>query len=120
MPVVRISLGRFDAANYDAIRKLLDDSQKTLVPAIRALKGNRAYYAGIDPENNAMTNVSVWDTRADAEQMATLQPMSIWPKFSLKPGCVSKDRSPTTRRSGGCKFCRTVPSSSILSEYRVR
>jgi hypothetical protein len=30
MPVVRISLGRFDAANYDAIRRLLDDSQKTL------------------------------------------------------------------------------------------
>ena len=56
MPVVRISLGRFDAANYDAIRKLLDDSEKTLVPAIRALKGNRAYYVGIDPENNAMTS----------------------------------------------------------------
>jgi len=37
MPVVRISLGRFDAANYDAIRKLLDDRQKTLVPEIRAL-----------------------------------------------------------------------------------
>jgi hypothetical protein len=42
MPVVRISLGRFDAAKYDAIRKLLNDSQKTLVPAIRALKGNLA------------------------------------------------------------------------------
>ena len=38
MPVVRISLGRFDAANYDTIRKLLDDSQKTLIPAIRALR----------------------------------------------------------------------------------
>ena len=75
MPVVRISLGRFDAANYDAVRKLLDDSQKTLIPAIGALKGNRAYYVGIDPENNAMTNVSVWDTRTDAEQMAALQPM---------------------------------------------
>jgi hypothetical protein len=71
MPVVRISLGRFDAANYDAVRKLLDDSQKTLVPAIRRLKGNRAYNVGIDRENNAMTNVSVWDTRGDAEQMAS-------------------------------------------------
>jgi hypothetical protein len=49
MPVVRISLGRFDAANYDAIRRLLDDSQKTLIPAIRAPNGNRAYYVGIDP-----------------------------------------------------------------------
>jgi hypothetical protein len=75
MPVVRISLGRFDAANYDAVRKLLDDSQKTLIPAIGALKGDRAYYVGIDPENNAMTNVSVWDTRTDAEQMAALNGM---------------------------------------------
>ena len=86
MPVVRISLGRFDAANYDAIRKLLDDSQKTLVPAIRALKGNRAYYVGIDPESNAMTNVSVWDTRTDAEQMATLQPMLDLAKIFVDAG----------------------------------
>ena len=86
MPVVRISLGRFDAANYDAVRKLLDDSQKTLVPAIRRLKGNRAYYAGIDRENNAMTNVSVWDTRGDAEQMATLQPMLDLAKIFVEAG----------------------------------
>jgi len=86
IPVVRISLGRFDAANYDAIRKLLDDSQKTLVPAIRALKGNRAYYVGIDPENNAMMNVSVWDTRAEAEQMATLKPMLDLAKIFVETG----------------------------------
>ena len=86
MPVVRISLGRFDAANYDAVRKLLDDSQKTLVPAIRGLKGNRAYYVGIDRENNAMTNVSVWDTRGDAEQMATLQPMLDLAKIFIDAG----------------------------------
>jgi hypothetical protein len=75
MPVVRISLGRFDSEKYDAVRNLLDGSRKTLVPAIRALKGNRGYYVGIDRENNAMTNVSLWDTRGDAEQMASLQPM---------------------------------------------
>ena len=62
MPVVRISLWRFDATNYDTVRKLLDDSQKTLIPAIRSLKGNRGYYLGIDPEDSAMTNVSVWDS----------------------------------------------------------
>ncbi len=86
MPVVRISLGRFNATDYDTIRKLLDDSQKTLIPAIRALKGNRAYYVGIDPENNAMTNVSVWDTRTDAEQMATLQPMLDLAKIFIDAG----------------------------------
>jgi hypothetical protein len=63
MPVVRISLWRFDATNCDTVRKLLDDSQKTLIPAIRSLKGNRAYnVVGIDPEDGAMTNVSVWDS----------------------------------------------------------
>jgi hypothetical protein len=75
VPVVRVSLGRFSADRYDIVRGLLDDSQKTLIPAIRALKGNRAFYAGIDRENNAMTNVSVWDTRSDAQQMDSLQAM---------------------------------------------
>ena len=75
MAVVRISLGRFDADKYEMIRQLLDQSQKTLIPAIRALKGNRAYYVGIDRENSAMTNVSVWETLDDAKQMASLQAM---------------------------------------------
>jgi hypothetical protein len=75
MLVVRVSLGRFAADRHDTIRGLLDDSQKILIPAIRALKGNRAFYAGIDRENNAMVNVSVWDTREDAKQLDSLQAM---------------------------------------------
>jgi hypothetical protein len=86
MPIVRISLGRFDADKHDVIRDLLHDSQKTLIPAIRALKGNRAYYAGIDRENNAMTNVSVWDTRGDAEQMASLKAMLDLAKVFVDAG----------------------------------
>ena len=98
MPVIRISLGRFDAANYDTVRKLLDESQKTLIPAIRGLRANRAYYVGIDPENNAMTNVSVWDTRADAEQMATLQPMLNLAKIFVDAG-VRFDRPITNHET---------------------
>ena len=75
MATVRISLGRFDADQYEAVRRLLDQSQETLIPAIRALRGNRGYYVGVDRENNAMTNVSIWESRADAEQMATLRAM---------------------------------------------
>jgi hypothetical protein len=86
MSIVRISLGRFDTENYHAVRMLLDQSQKALIPAIRALKGNRAYYVGIDRENNAMTNVSVWDTRADAEQMASLQAMLDLAKTFVEAG----------------------------------
>jgi len=86
MPVVRISLGCFDADRYDTIRQMLDESRKTLVPAIRALKGNRGYYVGIDRENNAMTNVSLWDTRGDAEQMASLKAMLDLAKVFVEAG----------------------------------
>ena len=58
MAIVRISLGRFDAEKFEIVRKLLDESQKTLIPAIRALRGNHAYYVGIDKENNAMCPTS--------------------------------------------------------------
>jgi hypothetical protein len=75
MAVVRISLGRFDARHYALIRQLLDESQQSLIPAIRALKGNLAYHAGIDAENSTMTNVSVWRTLEDARQMASLPEM---------------------------------------------
>jgi hypothetical protein len=74
------------AVGWDTIRKLLDDSQKTLIPAIRALKGNRAYYVGNDRENNAMTNVSLWETLVDAKQMASLQAMLDLAKVLVDAG----------------------------------
>jgi hypothetical protein len=86
MSVVRISLGRFDAENYQHIRQLLDDSQKTLIPAIKALKGNQSYYVGIDQQNSAMTNVSIWDTIEDAQQMASLQAMLDLAKTFIDAG----------------------------------
>jgi hypothetical protein len=86
MTVVRVSLGRFDADKFETVRKVLDESQKTLIPAIRALKGNQAYYVGIDRENNAMTNVSVWDCVDDAKQMASLQPMLALAKTFVEAG----------------------------------
>jgi hypothetical protein len=75
MSVVRISLGRFEASHYEAIRQKLIETQTSLVPAIKALKGNIAFYAAIDRENSVMSNVSVWETMADAKQLDTLQAM---------------------------------------------
>lgn len=75
MTVVRISLGRFDPENFENIQRLLHDSQKTLIPAIRGLSGNLAYYVGIDRENAMMTNVSLWHSLENAQQMATLTAM---------------------------------------------
>ena len=61
---------------------------RALICTARCLKNfeDRHYYVGIDPENHAMTNVSVWDTHADAEQMATLQPMLDLAKIFVEAG----------------------------------
>ncbi len=42
---------------------------------VRALSGNLGYFAGIDRSNNAMHNVSLWESVEDANQMASFPPM---------------------------------------------
>jgi hypothetical protein len=42
---------------------------------IRSMRGNLGYYVGIDRKNNAISNVSLWESIETAEQMATFQPM---------------------------------------------
>jgi hypothetical protein len=75
MSVIRISLGRFDAGQYDAIRQKLIESQAVLEPAVGALNGNLSLHAGIDREYGVMSNVSFWESLADARQLDTLQAM---------------------------------------------
>ena len=99
MSVVRISLARFDASQYDAIVQKWNESQATLVPAIRALKGNIAFYVAIDRENSATTNVSVWETMADAKQMDTLPEM-----LNLAPSFVA----------AGARFERPITNHETL------
>mgnify|MGYP001793566610 CR=1 FL=1 len=75
MSIVRVSKGRFDSNNLAEARRVLVDSEKALREPLEALKGLRHYYVGIDEELGYVTNVSVWDSRADAHQMDTLAPM---------------------------------------------
>ena len=74
-PVIRISIGKFDADRADAIEAKLMESKARLETGVRAMQGNLAYYAGIDRANNAMHNVSLWQSVADANQMSTFTPM---------------------------------------------
>jgi hypothetical protein len=74
-PVIRISIGKFDIGTALVVEAKLKDSKTRLESGIRAMKGNLAYYVGIDRRNNAMHNVSVWQSAADADQMATFAPM---------------------------------------------
>jgi hypothetical protein len=74
-PVIRISIAKFDADKAVIVEQKLQESRVQLEGGIRAMTGNLAYYVGIDRSNNAMHNVSVWESVADANQMATFAPM---------------------------------------------
>jgi hypothetical protein len=75
VPIVRISLGTFDADKVAIVEAKLMESRAVLEDGIRAMRGNLGYYVGIDRKNNAISNVSLWETVEAAEQMATFQPM---------------------------------------------
>lgn len=74
-PVIRISVGKFDAHKAVIVEEKLRESRAGLENGIRAMNGNIAYYVGIDRPNNAMHNVSFWENVADANQMTTFAPM---------------------------------------------
>lgn len=74
-PVVRVSKGRFAPDRYEQVKKLIEDSATTLIPALHQLRGLLYYHAGVDPQTNTVVNVSVWETLEDAKQMDTLQAM---------------------------------------------
>lgn len=74
--IVRISIGYFQPEQADKVEAMLNDEfKKILTPAIKKLKGSLGYYVAIDKEKNAMTNVSFWQTKEHALQMATLKEM---------------------------------------------
>jgi DNA-directed RNA polymerase subunit E'/Rpb7 len=73
---IRISIGYFQASQTEQVEAMLQNEFKnTLIPAIEKLHGNLGYYVAIDREKHAMTNVSFWETKEDAMQMATLKEM---------------------------------------------
>ncbi len=73
--VVRISVGHFDPSRSDEVTDMLNESSKSLTPAIQKLSGLIHYYVGLDREKGYMTNTSLWETHNHAMQMATLPEM---------------------------------------------
>jgi hypothetical protein len=74
--ITRISIGYFQPEQTERVENMLNNEFKqSLIPAIKKLKGNLGYYVAIDNEKHAMTNVSFWQTKEDALQMATLKEM---------------------------------------------
>ena len=74
--VVRISIGHFPEDQLEKIEELFEGQFKdAILPAVKRLSGNLAYYVAIDRENLAITNTSIWESREAAEQMATMKEM---------------------------------------------
>lgn len=68
------------------VEEKLRESRARLESGIRAMNGNLACYVGIDQANNAMHNVSMWESVADANQMSTFAPMLALGKDFSKLG----------------------------------
>lgn len=73
--VVRISKGRFAPEKYPEVRRLIQQSAESLVPALKELRGLLYYHAGVDAETNTVINVSVWSDLSAAKQMDSLAEM---------------------------------------------
>ena len=74
-PIVRISKGHFQSAQYNEVRQLIEASAEPLVPAIKQLRGLLYYHAAVDAVTNTVVNVSIWTDLDAAKQMDTLAPM---------------------------------------------
>jgi hypothetical protein len=75
MTVVRTAIGKFAPEQHDAVARELADSEASLREAIEGLDGLIHFYAGIDPGQSYVANVSVWTTSETAHQMDSLQAM---------------------------------------------
>jgi hypothetical protein len=74
-PVVRISILRCDAAQFDKLRQMMVESEASLRPGIERMPGHLAFYAGADPTTCSLMNTSLWDTLEHAQQLDRFQPM---------------------------------------------
>ena len=83
--VIRVSLLRCRPEQFAEIRQMMIDSAQILGPGIRAMQGLVHYYAGADEADSSLSNVSVWQSLADAKQMDRFQPMlELGKQFAAK------------------------------------
>lgn len=75
MTIIRVSILRCQPDQFVEFRRMMDESNAVLEAGIRQMRGLLHYYAGADEAVNSLTNVSIWRTLADAQQMDRFQPM---------------------------------------------
>jgi hypothetical protein len=75
MPVVRVSIIRCPPEHFAELRQMMLDAENVLAPGVKTMNGLDAFFVGADEATSSLTNVSVWKTLADAQQMDRFQPM---------------------------------------------
>lgn len=84
-PVVRVSVLRCKPEQFPEIKRMMAASKTVLEEGIRRMRGLIHYYAGEDEAVSSLTNVSIWQSLADAKQMDTFQPMlALGKEFAAK------------------------------------
>ena len=73
-PTVRFATLIIPDGQIDEAAEAMRKAEQEL-KGILALKGLRAFFAGVDRAQSLLTNVSVWDSPEDAEQLSSFQPM---------------------------------------------
>jgi hypothetical protein len=102
MAVVRVSILHAPPDKLSEIENMMKAAAGPL-SAIKKLKGLKAYFAGIDREKAQLTNVSVWETETDAQQMASFQPM--------------QDLSKEFMKIEGLSFVRPIPNFDVIWQW---
>jgi hypothetical protein len=88
MPTVRVSVLRCQPQHFAELKKMMAESRAVLEPGLRQMRGLMHFYAGEDETGNALVNVSVWHTLADAKQLDTFQPMLDLGKVFVAKGAM--------------------------------
>ena len=74
--VVRVSQGHFEPTRFAEVERMARDTGEYLIPAITRLPGLMKYFAAVSP-SGSLVHVSLWESDAHAQQMASLKEMII-------------------------------------------
>lgn len=100
-PTVRVSILTIPQDRIDEAAVAMRTAEQAL-KGILGLKGLRGYFAGVDRARSQLTNVSIWDSPEDAEQMSHFQPMlDLGKQFAAR----------------GATFLRPIPNFECLWQW---
>jgi hypothetical protein len=74
--VVRVSRGHFEPTRFPDVERMARATGEYLIPAITRLPGLIKYFAAVSP-SGSFVHVSLWESDAHAQQMASLKEMIV-------------------------------------------